>query len=162
MDSLNDQIREYTNQLKKGMIQKAYRGILAFMSALIKYLEGRYPEHTPSALYFGYMDMSYFAFTPSDLKKVKLKIAVVYLHEEGRFEAWLCGSNRKIQEEYIDLFSRKNLGRYKLSQANPGVDSIVESILVVQPDFDHEEKLREQIEENLMGFMKDIASILNE
>ncbi len=56
------------------------------MSGLSTYLKNRYPDYTAGALYFGYMDMMYFAFTPSDLKKMKLQIAIVYLHEEGRFE----------------------------------------------------------------------------
>ena len=125
MNSLNNHIREYTIQLSKGQIQKAYKGIMTFMSGLSKYLESRYPDYTASALYFGYMDMTYFAFTPSDLKKKKLKIAIVYLHEQGRFEVWLGGSNRKIQDEYIKLMSHKNIGKYRLSQVLPGVDSIM-------------------------------------
>ena len=34
MDSLNDCVKEYTIQLGKGQIQKAYRGIMTFMSDL--------------------------------------------------------------------------------------------------------------------------------
>ncbi len=37
---------------------------------------------------------------------MKLKIAIVYLHEDGRFEVWLGGSNRKIQAEF--LYARWN------------------------------------------------------
>ena len=44
MESLNNQIVEYKTQLGKGKIQKAYKGIMAFMSGLITYLSGRYPE----------------------------------------------------------------------------------------------------------------------
>ena len=162
MDTLGNNIQEYNKQLIKGQIQKAYKGIMAFMSGLSKYLEGRYPDYTASALYFGYMDMTYFAFTPPDLKNKKLKIAIVYLHEEGRFEVWLGGSNRKIQAEYIDLMSRENIGKYKLSQALPGVDSIIESILAEKPDFDRSEELKKQIERKTMEFANDIASLLDE
>jgi len=41
MESLNDYILEYRNQLGKGQIQKAYKGIMAFMSGLITCLENR-------------------------------------------------------------------------------------------------------------------------
>ncbi len=162
MDSLNNHIRAYNIQLSKGQIQKAYKGIMTFMSCLSTYLGSRYPDYTASALYFGYMDMTYFAFTPSNLKSKKLKIAVVYLHEEGRFEVWLGGSNRKIQAEYINLMRRKSIGKYKLSQLLPGVDSIIELILVEKPDFDHPEELRKQIERMTMEFAEDIISILSE
>lgn len=86
----------------------------------------------------------------------------MYLHEQGRFEAWLGGNNRKIQSKYIELIRPRNIGRYKLSQVTPGVDSIIESMLVEQPDFEHPEDLRRQIEENMIVFVKDINSILCE
>jgi len=108
------------------------------------------------------MDMTYFAFTPSDLKDKKLKIAIVYLHEDGRFEAWLGGSNRKIQAWYIEQLSHKNTGGYKLSQVLPGVDSIIESILVEQPDFNNPERLKLDIERMTVEFITDITSLLDE
>jgi hypothetical protein len=162
MDSLNDCIQYYTTQLNKGQIQKAYKGIMTFMSDLSKYLEARYPDYTAGALYFGYMDMTYFAFTPPALRNRKLKIAIVYLHKEGRFEAWLGGNNRTIQSEYIDLLRKRGTGKYKLSEVKPGVDSIIESILVEQPVFDSLEVLRKQIETKLMEFVSDITTFLSE
>ena len=162
MESINEYIKEYTAQLRKGQIQKAYKGILTFMSGLRSYLESKYPGYTAGSLYVGYMDMTYFAFTPTDLKTKKLKIASVYLHEKGAFEVWLAGNNRKIQAEYIALMSSENIGKYKLSQVIPGVDSIIESILVEKPDFDHPETLKQEIEKMTMEFVKDILSILDE
>lgn len=161
MESINKYIIEYTAQLRKGQIQKAYKGIMIFMSELRAYLESGYPDYTAGSLYFGYMDMTYFAFTPAELKNKKLKIAVVYLHEKGVFEVWLAGNNRKIQAEYIALMSRENIGKYKLSQVIPGVDSIVESTLVEKPDFDHPEELKKQIEKKTTEFIKNITSILD-
>lgn len=162
MNLLNNYIKEYRVQLSKGHLQKAYKAIMTFMSGLGSYLEKRYPGHTIGSLYFGYMDMTYFAFTPTCLKDRKLKIAIVYLHEQGRFEAWLGGSNKKIQAEYIELFSGKNLGGYKLSKALPGVDSIMEWILVEQPDFDQPEELKIEIEKKILEFINDIDAMLNE
>ena len=93
--SLDDDVREYTAQLRKGKIQKAYKGILTFMSGLRTHMAARYPEVAAGGLYAGAMDMTYFALTPPELKKRNLKIAVVYLHVQNRFEVWLSGSNRK-------------------------------------------------------------------
>lgn len=160
MDSLNSCIQEYKIQLNKGDIPKAYKGIMTFMSDLRMYLEGKYPDHIVGALYFGYMDMTYFAFTPSALKGKKLKIAIVFLHEDCRFELWLAGNNRKIQADYIKLLEGKDLGKYSLTQINPGVDSIIESIIVEQPDFNDLQELKKQIETKTLKFVKDIASIL--
>ena len=160
MDSLNQCIQEYTFQLRKGQIQKAYKGIMMFMTGLSQYLQSRHPDYAVSALYFGYMDMTYFAFTPPDLKNRKLKIAMVYLHEERRFEAWLGGVNRKVQAETIDLLSQKEVGPYKRSTVSPGVDSILETILVEQPDFEQADELKEQIEAGTMKFIEDLLALV--
>lgn len=162
MDTLNNDIQEYKNQLGKGQIQKAYKGIITFMSGLSNYLESSYPDYIVSSLYFGYMDMTYFAFTPSYLKAKKLKIAIVYLHEKGIFEVWLAGANRKIQADYIELMSDKNIGKYKLSQLLSGVDSIIELKLIEKPDFDHPEELKRQIESKTIEFVNDITALLDE
>lgn len=160
MDKLNSLVKEYTFQVGRGNIRKAYKGILKAMSGLGVYLKQRHPDCAVSALYPGYMDMSYFAFTPPELKDKKLKVALVYLHEEGRFEAWLSGSNRKIQAEYISLLSRRDTGRHQLSKPAAGVDAIIASTLLEQPDFDHPRELSEQIENGLMLFIRDITLML--
>ena len=160
MNTLNDNVKEYTSQLNKGHIQKAYKGIMNFMSELKVYLESQHPDYITSALYFGYMDMSYFAFTPSILKDKKLKIAIVYLHEECKFELWLAANNRKIQEEYVGILSNKNLGRFTLSQIQPGVDSIIASTIIEQPNFDNLAELKKQLEIRIIEFVKDINSII--
>ena len=106
--------------------------------------------------------MTYFAFTPPRLKDKKLKIAIVYLHQEGRFEVWLGGKNRKIQAEVIERLSHKTIDNYSLSQVTPGVDSIIESILVEQPDFDNLEALKMQIEKKTIEFVINMAAILDD
>ncbi len=161
MDEFNSFIQEYKIQLSKGVIQKAYKGIVTFMSDLRIYLEGKHPDYNASSLYFGYMDMTYFAFTPFALKEKKLKIAIVFLHKDCKFELWLAGNNRQIQAEYIELLKYKDIGKYTLTQINPGVDSIIESTIVEQPDFDDIEQLKKQIETKTLEFVKDIISILN-
>lgn len=160
MGSLNRLMEEYQTQLAKGQIQKAYKAIMSFMTALSSHLAKRCPDYAVSALYQGFMDMTYFAFTPPELKRKQLKIAVVYLHEVNRFEIWLSGSNRRIQAEYIALLQGKELGEYKLSEVRPGVDSILESILVETPDFDGTEELMEHISEKLTDFIKEVSTLL--
>ena len=160
MESLNASIREYTTQLQVGQIQKAYKGIMTFMSGLKTYLENRHPAYAASALYFGYMDMTYFAFTPPELKQRSLKIAIVYLHAENRFEVWLGGANRKVQAETIDRFKGKDLAGLHLSEVKPGVDSIIEMPLAEKPDFDNPEELMHVIESKVVEFAAKIREIL--
>jgi hypothetical protein len=44
MESLNEYIQEYKNQLNRGHIQKAYKGIMTIMTSLKNYLEKNYPN----------------------------------------------------------------------------------------------------------------------
>jgi hypothetical protein len=160
MGSLNEHLKEYTIQLEKGHIQEAYQGIMRFMSDLKSTFERKHPDFHSSALYTGTMDMTYFAFTPTNLRNKKLKIAFVYLHEECRFEVWLAGINRQIQAEFIARLSRKDIGRYGLSQIHPGVDSIIASTLIDQPDFDSADTLKTDLEMKTMEFIRDMESLL--
>ncbi|HOZ38429.1 MAG TPA: hypothetical protein PLH64_06775 [Anaerolineaceae bacterium] len=153
MQSLNESVKEYTAQLQLGQIQKAYKGIMTFMSSMKTFLENRHTDYVVSCLYIGYMDMSYFAFTPIVLKRASLKIAIVYLHEQNRFEVWLSGANRRVQAEYINLLKDEYLGDFILSEVKPGVDSIIELKLIEKPDFDHPEKLMRSIEGKVVEFI---------
>jgi hypothetical protein len=160
MESLNIEIKEYNLQLSQGHIQKAYRGILSFMSDLRSQLERKYPDYTLSSLYVGYMDMSYFAFTPLDLKRKKLKVAIVYLHMENRFEVWLSGFNRQIQADVIEVLRTKDLKQFVLSEVGPGVDSIIAYPIIKRPNFNKPEQLKQQIEMNTLTFIIEMEQYL--
>lgn len=160
MNSLNNSIKEYTAQLKKGHIQTAYKGIMSFMSELKTYLENGFPYYFASSLYFGYMDMTYFAFTPPLLKEKKLKTAVVYLHGENCFEIWLAAGNRQLQAQYIKMLGGKNIKDYKLSQMQAGVDSVLTYTFAYQPDFDKRAELIKNIALQVIEFSNDIIMLL--
>ena len=162
MQTLRESVREYTVQLQLGQIHEAYKGIMTFMSGLKTYLEGQHPDFSATGLYFGYLDMTYFAFTPPDLKQRSLKIAIVYLHEQNRFEVWLGGANRKVQAVTIELLKGKDLDGLVLSEVKPGVDSIIEMQLVQKPDFDHSQELMLAIESKMIEFTRKIREILTQ
>ena len=134
---------------------------MSFMSGLKAFMERLHPDLAFSALYPGYMDMTYFACTPPALKEKGLKIAIVYLHEENRFELWLSGSNKKIQAGYISLLQTRDTGGCKLSQSKPGVDSILETRLPDQPDFDHAGELMERIERETLRFIEITGQLIS-
>ncbi len=160
MNSVNQCVREYTVQLKKGEIQVAYKGILTFMNEFRTLLENTYPSCSCSAVYPGYLDMTYFACTPAQIKERKLKIAIVYLHEEAKFEIWLAANNRAIQKEYMTRLLKKDTGNYTVAQAAPGVDAILISAALMDPDFDQTDHLKKELGDLLLKFTDDVISIL--
>ena len=126
------------------------------------YLQTTYPTYTTSgSIYQGYMDMTYFSFTPESLKRRKLKIAIVFMHADVRFEIWLSGYNKKIQTEYWNVFSKSDWDTYHIVPTTKGVDSIVEYILVDTPDFSDLDMLTNHIEKGTMAFIRDIEDFLS-
>lgn len=99
--TLNEVIKEYKVQLEIGVIQKAYRGLMEYIMSLRNHFTNNYPDNfVVGHVYVGYMDITYFPFTPESLKNRKLKIAVVFNHTACRFEVWLSGQNKQVQEKY--------------------------------------------------------------
>lgn len=162
MESLNVYVAEYKKQVEKGDIVKAYRGLMEYISALRNHLAAKYPDYAVTGTYFGYMDMSYFSFTPPELRDKKLKVALVLMHEGLRFEIWLAAANRQVQSQYIKLFKEKGFDKYPVSSAGKGVDSIIECVITNAPDFDSPEKLTALIEEKSLLFIRDTLDFLLE
>ena len=81
------------------------------------------------------MDMTYFSFYPKSLQQRKLKVAIVFVHQAFRFEAWLAGSNKQVQQKYWKLIKESGWDKYHLVPSTQGVDSIVESVLVAPSGF---------------------------
>jgi hypothetical protein len=163
MEKLNEYMREYKSQLEKGVLQKAYKGLMEYMMGLKIYLKKKYPDYYISSnIYFGYMDMTYFSFTPKSLKDQHLKIALVFLHEACRFEVWLGGSNKEVQIQTWNKIKESDWEKYPLVPTTQGYDSIVEQILVEDPDFGDLDTLTKQIEEETLIFIEDMEDFLSQ
>lgn len=107
------------------------------------------------------MDMTYFSFYPESIKNRNLKIAVVFIHEAFRFEVWLAGYNKQVQSKYWKLFKESGWNKYHLVPTTKGVDSILEHVLVEDPDFSSLDALTQQIERATLEFIKDIETFLS-
>jgi hypothetical protein len=161
MEPFHQYIKEYRKQLKKGAIQKAYKGLMDYLMELRTHLDHKYPDYSVSgSLYYGYMDMTYFSFQPESIKLRKLKIAVVFIHDAVRFEVWLAGNNKQVQERYWKLFKESHWNKYHLVSTPKGVDSILECVVVDDPDFSDLDALTQQIERGTLKFIRDIESFL--
>jgi hypothetical protein len=161
MISFAEAMQEYKEQLAQGAIQTAYKGLMDYMQALKTHFKTRYPEYAVSgSLYFGYMDMTYFALVPAALKSRGLKIAVVFLHEEFRFEVWLSGANRQVQAQYWERIKAAGFEKYRLVPDPLTADAILEQTLADNPDFSDLDALTEKIERGVMEFIGEVEGLL--
>ncbi len=162
MESLPEYVKEYRKQLEKGYIQKAYQGLMKYIMDLRTHFKNKYPDYFVSgSIYYGYMDMTYFAFSPESLKKRNLKIAIVFIHDTFRFEVWLAGYNKQVQQKYWKLFKESNWNKYHIVPTTKSVDSIIEYTLVDNPDFSDSDALTKHIEKGTLNFINDIEDFLS-
>jgi len=106
--------------------------------------------------------MTYFALFPKSLKDHDLKIAVVFNYDAFRFEAWLAGRNRKVQQKYWELFRARQWNEYRVVAPAKGVDAIVECTLAENFDFTDPDTLTSTIEKATLRFIKRIEGFLAE
>ena len=157
MKRLNKQIAAYTQQLRLGEIQMAYKGILAFIGKLRAAFIKKYPHYDVSNIYQGYLDMSYFSLSTKPLKDNGLKIAIVYLHEKGTFEVWLSARNRDIARNHQAILDSLS-GEINVFHDRNNQDAIAECILTCTPDFEDQAFLINTIDQ---GVEKFVATIIN-
>jgi hypothetical protein len=161
MESLQEYINEYRKQLEKGVIQKAYQGLMEYIMDLRTHFSKKFPDFAPGNIYQGYMDMTYFPISPIEFTNRKLKIAIVFIHDTIRFEVWLAAQNKQIQTEYLKLFKEGDWNKYRIPAAVKGVDSIVEYTLADNPDFSNLNALTKQIEKGTLAFINEIEGFLS-
>jgi hypothetical protein len=162
MESMPEYLNEYRKQLKKGVIQKAYKGLMEYIMDLRTHLKNKYPDYLISgSIYYGYMDMTYFSFFPESFKQRNLKVAIVFNYDQFRFEVWLAGYNKQVQQKYWKLFKERNWNKYRIVSTTKGVDSIIDHTLADNPDFSDLDSLTKQIETGTLNFINDIEGFLS-
>lgn len=159
MATFSKSVETYKKQLEKGDIQVAYKGLMEFILGLRNHLKKSHPEFYVSGnFYQGNLDFTYFSFTPVSLQQKKLRIAVVFLHRTLEFKVWLGGQNKTIQEQVWRKIKVKKFKKYRIPESIKGVDFIVESLVVSEPDFDDLTKLRGRLEKAIIAFATDMES----
>lgn len=150
----------YKREVEKGDIQKAYKLLMDSISTLKSNFEKKYPDFFISEIYHGYMDMTYFSFTPQSIKNLKLKIALVFIHNRFVFEVWLVGQNKQIQAKYWKKVKEKNWNRYQVPDSIDGIDYIMKNVLLENPDFGDLDNLSIKLEETAIRFIEDLQKSL--
>ncbi|GAB5554439.1 MAG: hypothetical protein Sapg2KO_40300 [Saprospiraceae bacterium] len=148
MKNLNHYVAIYKNQLDKGDILIAYKQLVKFVRKLrVDFKKNLSDQYSFTGILHGYIDYTYFYYSNDFLKSKKLKLGLVLNHLEMRFEIWLLGNTLNIQKEYWNLLkdSKWNKDREEMPKY-----SILESIIVEEPNFDNLSSLAEKIEKRLI------------
>ena len=148
MKDFNEYVDIYKEQLKKGDIQKAYVGLVKYVTRLATTLSNNLSEsYSFGTLFQGYMDYTYFYYTNDFLKKRKLKMGLILNHTKMQFEIWLLGQTIPIQEKFWQYFKTTTWNKNRPTRPQY---SILEAVVMEKPNFNDLEKLSKQIEEKLV------------
>ena len=132
---INSFVSAYQEQIRKGDIQKTYAFLLKYVMQLKASIEKQLSqEYSFGNVSPGYLNFSYFSFYNDYLRNKKLRFGIVLNHREMRFELWLLGQNKKIQDKYWNIFKTSpwNHGRTTKPQY-----AELEIVLVDNPDFEN-------------------------
>lgn len=140
-------------------LQQAFRGLMEFMLKLRTQFIRNYPSgYVSSGLHPGYLDITYFPFTPITLKQQKLKVAIVLNHEEMQFEVWLAGQNKAIHKKYWDIFHGSDWPKDNIAPTPEHM--ILREIVIAAPNFDAPDILLDEIESRVMTFIQEVVEAL--
>ena len=158
MKNLNHYVAIYKEQLSKGDILIAYKGLVSFVMKLrVDLIKSMSETYSFSGMLHGYMDYTYFYYMNDFLKDSKLKLGLVLNHKEMQFEIWLLGNTKVIQSRYWEVLkeSKWNKGKLKMPEF-----SILEAIIDASPDFNDLPALSLRLEEKLKNVSEEIINEL--
>ena len=156
--SLNTLVAAYKKQLDIGDIQVAYAGLVKFVMRLkIRFSKTMWDRFAFSGIFQGYMDYTYFYFANDFCRERKLKFGLVLNHDDMRFEVWLLGQTKDVQERYWNLLKHTE---WIQGEAIPKY-SIFEHVLIERPNFDDLDALSETIENGIVMTTDRILDSLN-
>ena len=105
------------------------------------------------------MDFSYFQLTDPDLKEKGIKIQIVFVHKDFRFEIWASGYNRKIQSRYYNHLKNQSM-KYYLNNNPEKIDYILKAEIEKNIELDNGEIVISKIKHvvlEMVDFMKNIG-----
>lgn len=153
--NLNYYVSAYKELLKNGDIQLAYAELVKYVQKLkTTFSKDLGDTYSFGNVFQGYMDYTYFYLSNDYLKNKKLKLGLVFNHKDVRFEAWLLGQTKDVQETYWKLL--KSTEWIKGSEMPQY--SIFEVTLVDNPDFNDLDTLTENIKNKLVSVAEAITT----
>ena len=135
---INSCISLYKEQINKSDIQMAYLFLLKYIMQVKTSFEKSFSnEYSCGYVSPGYMDYSYFSFFNDYLRDKKLRFGIVLNHSEMRFELWLMGQNKEIQNKYWNILKASTWNQECTTKPQYAE---LEIVLIDNPNF---EKLHE-------------------
>ena len=138
-----------------------YHALISYMKELKANFGRNYGGiFTFGKVYTGKAEYSYFALKVEELKKYKLKFALVLDVQRLCFSICLTGQNKGVRRKYWNLFRESDFDKYHLVDSIDDSLPIVEHEIVECPSFEDRVGLSALIERECMGFIEEVRAVL--
>ncbi len=150
--------KENNNQSKKSL---DFHQLIAYMKELRTFFSKQYEaSFSFGNIYLQSPDYSYFSLTTEELKKQKLKFVIILDHKTLCFSICLSGQNKSIRKKYWKIFKDSDWSKYHLAESIDNSLSIIDQIIVENPNFDDKRSLTQKIEIESIKFIKELRDTL--
>lgn len=155
--SLSARIPAYKMVYASGELQRTYKDLVSIVQSLRTEFHKKYKgQFTVANVLHGYIDFTYFYLQNDYLKKHKLKLAIVFNHQQAQFELWLLGQTKDVQISYWE----KLQGVKWVNQDVMPEWSIFEVLMLADPNFDDTKVLSESIHSVFSALSTEIFNAL--
>ncbi|AEL25882.1 DUF7000 family protein [Cyclobacterium marinum] len=155
MESMDGSFSYYQKLIQAGDIARVYKSLIAYMLSLRTYFKINHQEFIVGSFYQGAMDFTYFSLSTKELKAKKLKLVIIFNHQEASFEIWLAGQNKQVQSHYSGLIADREMGAHYRASTHP--HSILEWVVLKNPDFNEMDTVTTKMEQSVKVFLKDLS-----
>lgn len=150
--------KEENNQFEQPL---DYLQLINYMKELRKFFLKAYKtQFKLGKIYQENANYSYVSLTTEGLKKHKLKFVIILNHKELCFSICLSGQNKAVRKKYWNILKNRNHNNYHLAESIDDSLSIIEKLIVDQPDFSDKENLTQEVEEKSLKFIAEINGLL--
>ena len=150
----------YKKLIETTELQDGYQEFIKLFRYLRTELEKELEDFSfSSSIVENRMDFAYFQLLSNELKEKGLKVQIVFVHKEYRFEVWISGYNRKIQCNYYNYLKEQNI-KYIVNTNPNRVDYIIKSPLPKDIDISNGVELIEKLKlevNQIVGFANNIT-----
>ncbi|QOD59372.1 AraC family transcriptional regulator [Polaribacter haliotis] len=154
-------LSKYKAQNQKCENNLDYHQLINYMKELRLFFQKEYGTiFRLGKIYQGDPNFSYFSLTTDELKKQKLKFVIILNHKELYFSICLSGQNKSIRKKYWKIFKGSDWNKYHLAESIDDSLSIIDQIIVEEPNFNNKRSLTEKIEKESMKFTRELKGIL--
>ncbi|MGG5373128.1 DUF7000 family protein [Enterococcus sp. AZ196] len=152
--NLSEDIKIYQQAIyTDSPVCRAYAGLLKFIRSVRTDFFINSTDYKVGNLSDGYLDYTYFPFFDQQLRNDGLRFGIVLNHQDMRFELWLMAQNADLQ---IDYWNKLKHLKWNVDKAAMPKYTVLDTVIVEQPDFSDLEKLKKHIIE---GSLKEAAEI---